>query len=537
MAVDEGDDDGRRPNVVLITLDQFRADHLGCAGHPHARTPSLDALAASGVRFTNHFANCTPCAPSRASLLTGLWQMNHRVTDNGAPLRDDLPMLPRLMRGAGYETALFGYSDTALDPATLDADDPRRCSYEQPMDGFDPTLVMDDRIIPWVEWLRDRGHELPDPSDNRSIYRPAEVDTPADRGATWAPTRYPAEHSEAAFLTDGVLRWLDDRDRTERPFFAHVSYLRPHPPYIAPEPYNDMFDPADMTEPVRAPTREQEAALHPFLTAALQLVPSPDDELDQRQLQATYLGMIAEVDHQVGVLLAGLEEMGHAEDTIVVLTSDHGEQLGDHWLVEKLGFFDQSFRIPLIIRVPGGVSNGGSGGSSGGASVAGREVDHFTENVDVMPTILDLCGVDRPDWADGGSLRPLLEPTAAEEDGERSWWRDAVHYEFDFRMPQATYVEDLMGLRQDQCTMVTIRDHAGKYVHMSGGLPPLFFDLEADPQELVDLAGAPGNEDRVLAYAQRLLTMRAEHVDPRYANTRATALGTVHRADPPREVR
>lgn len=535
LAEEEDRDPIRRPNVLLITLDQFRADHLACAGHPHAVTPSLDALAASGVRFTKHFANCTPCAPSRASLLTGLWQMNHRVTDNGAPLRDDLPMLPRSMRDAGYEAALFGYSDTALDPTTLAADDPRRCSYEQPMDGFDPVLIVDDRVVPWVEWLADLGYELPDPDDTRSIYRPAEVDTPPDRGATWAPTRYAAEHSEAAFLTTGVLDWLRSRagghpaihtDPTgdaDRPFFAHVSYLRPHPPYIAPEPFNDMFDPADMVEPVRAPTRHQEAELHPFLAAALQIVPSPDNDLDQRQLQATYLGMIAEVDQQVGRLLDGLADLGLADDTIVVLTSDHGEQLGDHWLVEKLGFFDQSFRIPLIIRVPGNTSN------------AGCQVDEFTENVDIMPTILDLCGVDRPDWADGGSLRPLLESPGGDGVPGGGWWRDAVHYEYDFRMPQASFVEDLMGLRQDQCTMITIRDDSGKYVHSSGGLPPLFFDLVSDPGELVDLAGRPGNEARVLEYAQRLLTMRAEHVDPRYANTRATAMGTLHRADPARE--
>lgn len=517
---------GGPPNVLLITLDQFRADHLGCAGHPHASTPSLDGLAASGVRFENHYANCTPCAPSRASLLTGLWQMNHRVTDNGAPLRDDLPMLPRIMREAGYDAALFGYSDTALDPTTLGPDDPRRRSYEQPMDGFDPVLVVDDRIVPWVEWLVELGYELPDPDDNRSIYRPAEVETPPDRGATWAPTRYAAEHSEAAFLTAGVLEWLRTRgsERDDTPFFAHVSYLRPHPPYIAPAPYNDMFDPADMVDAVRAPTREQEAELHPFLAAALQIVPSPDDELDQRQLRATYLGMIAEVDHQVGVLLDGLAELGLADDTIVVLTSDHGEQLGDHWLVEKLGFFDQSFRIPLIIRVPEGVADNGP-------PAAGRVVEEFTENVDIMPTILDLCGLERPAWADGGSLRPLLGSTVP----QGPWWRDAVHYEYDFRMPQTTLVEDLMGLRQDQCTMVTIRDHAGKYVHSSGGMPPIFFDLGSDPHELVNRADEAGYESTVLRYAQRLLTLRNEHVDPRYANTRATGIGTVHRADPPRE--
>ena len=119
-----------RPNLLLVTLDQFRADCLGVAGHPMVPTPNLDRLAAQGVRFTHHVSNCAPCSPGRASLLTGLWQMNHRVTSNGAPLADDLPMLPRILRDGGYDPTLFGYSDTALDPATLDPDDPRRRSYE-----------------------------------------------------------------------------------------------------------------------------------------------------------------------------------------------------------------------------------------------------------------------------------------------------------------------------------------------------------------------------------------------------------------------
>lgn len=510
----------RRPNVLLITLDQFRADHLGCAGeHPLASTPALDQLASEGVRFSNHFANCTPCAPSRASLLTGLWQMNHRVTDNGAPVRDDLPMLPRAMHAAGYQPALFGYSDTALDPALLDDDDSRRTSYEEPMDGFDPVLILDDQIVPWVDWLVDQGYELPNPNDNRSVYEPADVPTPSGRGATWRPARYSAEHSESAFMAERVLDWIREPERSETPWFAHVSFLRPHPPYLAPAPYNDMFDPADVPPPVRSSDPQTEAELHPFLGVALSIIGSPADELDQRQLQATYLGMVAEVDHHVGSLIDGLDAAGFTDDTIVIVTSDHGEQLGDHWLVEKLGFFDQSFRIPLIVRYPALVDS------------PGRVVDAMTENVDIMPTILDLCGAQRPDWADGASLRGLLAGSTTASD----WLRDAVHFEYDFRMPQNNLVEESFGIRQDQCSFATLRDSAGKYVHFSGGLPPLFFDLAEDPGETTNLAGSPERASDVLAYAQRLLTMRSEHLDPRYANTRATAGGTLHRSDPPRE--
>ncbi|MEZ5310279.1 MAG: alkaline phosphatase family protein [Microthrixaceae bacterium] len=509
---------GVRPNVLFITLDQFRADHLGASGHPHAVTPNLDRLASQGVRFASHFANCAPCAPSRASLLTGLWQMNHRVTDNGAPVRDDLPMLPRKMREAGYDPVLFGYTDTALDPADLAEDDPRRTSYEQPMDGFDPVLLLDDQIQEWVDWLEGLGYELPVPGNNRSIYQPADVETPAGRGSTWAPTRYAAEHSESAFLTGRVIEWLSEPSRKDEPWFAHVSYLRPHPPFIAPAPYNDMFDPANMVEPVRAESREAEAALHPFVAAASALVPAPAQDLDQRQLQATYLGMIAEVDHQLGTLIDHLDELGHSENTVVIVTSDHGEQLGDHWLIQKLGFFDQSFRIPLIIRFPGLVDE------------PGRSFDAFTENVDVMPTILDLCGLEPSEWADGASLRSALESSDAED----GWWRSAVHFEYDFRMPTNSLIEGLFGLRQDECTIATIRDHDGKYVHFGSDFPSLFFDLRTDPGESVNLADDPEHTPRVLSYAQRLLNLRLQHTDPRYANTRATVDGTALRADPPR---
>jgi arylsulfatase A-like enzyme len=512
------DDEPRRPNVLLVTLDQFRADCLGAAGHPLVRTPSLDRLAEQGVRFANHYSNCAPCAPARASLLTGLWQSNHRVTGNGAPLADDLPMLPRRLRGLGYEPTLFGYSDTALDPDTLAPDDPRRTSYEEPMDGFDVGLLLDDDIGPWIDWLAEQG--VPVPDEHRRIYEPADVEIPAGRGATWRPAVYSAEQTESAFMTTTVLDWLGRRDE-DRPWCAHVSYLRPHPPYLAPAPYHDLFDPADVPAPVRRASAEDEAALHPFLTGALGVVPSPPDELDQRQLQATYYGMIAEVDAQLGRLLDGLDRLGMADDTVVVVTSDHGEQLGDHWLIEKLGFFEQSYRIPLIIRWPG----------MGGA--AGRVVEAFTENVDIMPTVLDLVGGRLPEFADGASLRPFL-------DGDLSgWaapegWRTAVRHEFDFRDPTSDVIERFYGLRMDQCAISVIRDRTTKYVHFCGDLPPLLFDLADDPGELVDRHGDPAYATRELELAGRLLRMHLEHTDPRLANTRATPNGTVYRADPPR---
>ncbi len=507
----------RRPNILLITLDQFRADCLGVAGHPVVRTPNLDRLAAQGVRFTNHFSNCAPCAPARASLLTGLWQMNHRVTSNGAPLADHLPMLPRLLREHGYDPTLFGYSDTALDPATLAEDDPRRTSYEQPMPGFREGVLLDDDISAWIDWLEEQGYERP--AAHRDIYEPADVPIPEGRGATWRPARYAAEHSESAFMTTKVLEWIDGTAAHTAPWCAHVSYLRPHPPYLAPAPYHDMFDPADVDEPVRRSSPRDEAAAHPFLAGALSVVPSPLDDLDQRQLRATYYGMIAEVDAQLGRLLDGLDERGLTDDTLVVVTSDHGEQLGDHWLIEKLGFFDQSYRIPLIVRWPAAVTD------------PGRTVDAFTENVDLTPTLLDLVGAQTPEFCDGASLAPfLVDDEPAPPDG----WRDAVHLEFDFRDPTSDLIETVFGLRQDQCAISVLRDDRTKYVQFCADWPPLLYDLVDDPGELHDVAGDPERLPQLFDSARRLLALRMEHTDPRLANTRATPAGTVTRRDPPR---
>lgn len=519
-----------QPNVLLVTLDQFRADCLGVAGHPLVQTPTLDRLAADGVRFTHHFASCAPCAPARASLLTGLWQMNHRVTDNGAPLADHLPTLPGAMRGLGYRPALFGYTDTTLDPAGLAPSAPELRFWEQPMRGFDPVVHLDDFIGPWLEWLEEEGFEVPAPNRFFDIYDRIDVPVPTGRGGTWAPPVYDAEHTESAFLTRETLAWLERTLDTDggasdgRPWCAHVSYLRPHPPWVVPAPYNDMFDPADVPPPVRHPDPATEGAVHPFLAAALDVVPSPTDRLDQDQLRATYYGMIAEVDHQLGVLLDGIDALGQRDDTLVIVTSDHGEQLGDHWLVEKLGFFDESFRIPLLIRWPGMTGP------------AGRTVDAFTENVDIVPTILDVCGAEPPEFCDGASLRPFLDSRMHGTDAP-PWWRDAVHTEYDFRMPTTTLVEDVFGIRQDQCAIAVIRDRARKYVQFSGGLPPLFFDLEDDPGELHDLAGEPGAGAEMLPYVQGLLSLRMEHTDPRLANHRATPAGPVHRVDPPRPSR
>ena len=486
-----------QPNVLFVTVDQWRGDGLSAAGHPVVETPNLDRLGTSGVRFARHFAQAAPCGPSRASLYTGLYLMNHRSAINGTPLDARFTNVALEARALGYAPALFGYTDTSVDQRTVGPDDPRLRSYEGVLPGFDPACHLPEGDPqPWLAWLREEGYDVED--DWRALVdRPVEGYPGAEgRGATFAPTRYRAEHSQTAFLTDRLLEWIARQG--DAPWFAHVSYLRPHPPFLAPEPYHDRYDPADVPMPVRAPSRAAEARQHPLLGVMIDhpLLAAPDDERDLRQLRATYYGMMSEVDDQLGRVLDALDASGAAARTIVVLTSDHGEMLGDHYLLHKLGWFDASYHVPLLVRDPRPAFD----------VARGRVVDRFTENVDVTPTILDLLDADVPSQCDGRSLVPWLSGESPPD------WRDEVHFEFDFRDPDSDLLERALGITIEECSLAVLRDDHGKYVHFAG-LPPIFFDLDDDPDQTVNRADDRACAPRVLEYAQRMLSWRARHQD------------------------
>ena len=195
------------PNVLLITIDQWRADSLSCAGHPCAQTPNIDRLAARGVRFARHYAQAAPCGPSRASLLTGMYLHNHRSVGNGTPLDARFTNLALEMRTAGFEPTLFGYTDTTVDPRTVsDPNDWRLHTYEGVLEGFDVEVRLPEAAEAWIEWLRTKGYDVSD--DVWDVYRQRDLPEAADRGPTWAPVGYASEHTEAAFLVE---RFVDVR--------------------------------------------------------------------------------------------------------------------------------------------------------------------------------------------------------------------------------------------------------------------------------------------------------------------------------------
>jgi arylsulfatase A-like enzyme len=486
--------------VLFITADQFRGDCLGAAGHPVVRTPALDALAAGGVSFRRHFANAVPCAPSRASLYTGMYLMNHRGATNGTPLDARHDNVALMARRLGYQPALFGYTDTGIDPRTCEADDPRLFSYEGVLPGFEPVChLAEGAPDDWLAWLRKGGVDVPD--DWRSF-----ANEPAP-GTKWR-TQYSAEQSQTAYLTDRVLDYIDGRES----WFVHLSYLRPHPPYLAPAPYDTMYSPSDVPAPVRAPTMEAEGEQHPLLGVMLvhPMLSSPVDEQEQREFQATYYGMITEVDDQLARLFDAID----LDNTVVVFTSDHGELLGDHWLVQKIGWFDTAYHVPLIVRAPG---------------VDARVVDVMSEHVDVLPTIADLLGASVPTQCDGRSLMPWLRGETVHG------WRNEVRHEMDLRDPASTFLEEAFGVTLEECSLAVLRDDHGKYVQFAGHhvFPAIFFDLDDDPAQLVNRASDPAYAPKVLEYAQRMLAWRMRHAERTLTGMKLTGhAGLVERHAP-----
>ena len=216
-------------NVLFITADQWRGECLSALDHPVVRTPNLDALAADGVLFRRHFANAVPCGPSRASLHTGMYLQNHRRGTNGTPLDARHTNWAKEAASHGYDPVLFGYTDTSQDPRGLAADDPWLKTYEGPLPGIRPICLMGDVPKPWTDWLKAGGFEVP--AEIRLAYGNREPGPDYEDGAANPkPLKYPAEFDDTAFLVGKTIDYIKG---ASGPFIAHLSLLRPHPPFVA----------------------------------------------------------------------------------------------------------------------------------------------------------------------------------------------------------------------------------------------------------------------------------------------------------------
>jgi len=486
-------------NVLFITIDQWRADFLGAAGNDHIKTPHLDSLFEDAVIFKKHYTCSAPCGPSRATLHTGMYPSNHRSVRNGTPLNQSLTNIAWEARKAGLEPTLFGYTDTSADPRGRDPKDPIFNSYEGVLPGFTRGMVLPEHCGPWLSYLKEQGYEVR--KEGYDIYHPdPSYDLAEGEHITKAPAVFKSEHSETAWMTKKALDHMTLIP--EQDFFCHLAYLRPHPPFIATPEYHQMYMPDEMTKPVHFGDVEAVADGHPLMRYALDHVKESTfymsgkglvkdlSKKDVLQIRATYSALVSEVDHYVGSIIDTLKSTGQYDETLIVITSDHGEQLGDHHLFGKLGFYDQSFHIPLVIKLPK---------SMGG--VRGKTVEAFTESVDVMPTILDVLGQEIPRQCDGRSLLPWLRGETPTN------WRDAVTWLFDYRDIENSGPEAEFDLSHNECSLLVYRDDSFKYVHFAA-MPPLLFDLRNDPDETRNLAEEPDYQAVVLDYAQKMLSWR-----------------------------
>jgi arylsulfatase A-like enzyme len=491
-------------NVLFIVVDQWRGDTLPSLGQSGIRAPNLERLMRKGTTFTRHYCQAAPCGPARASLLTGTYQMTHRVVGNGTPLDAGLENLAGALRNAGYDPALTGYTSTTPDPRVVPPQDPCFESTGTILDGFTPIAPFSPGKRPYLAYLKTQGYALPG-SDALDTWL-AEPGWSGQRGPTYAPSRIAARHSDTAWFTDKALEYLDGA--ATQPWFLHLGYWRPHPPFTAPREYHDRYHPDDVPAPLDAGSAEEVAAQHPLANYFLRTQQQKSffrpggglvrdlSEQDFRQLRATYYGLIEEIDDHLGRIFAWLDAHDRWQDTLVIFTGDHGEQLGDRHLLGKLGHWDESYHVPLIVVDPDAAAD----------SLRGQRIDRFTESVDIFPTIMAWLEQPIPSQVDGRSLLPLVHDRCPDD------WRRDAHWEFDFRDVRNAKIETALDLDAHACALCVLRDEKWKYVYFNG-LPPLLFDLENDPNQRIDLASDPGYRHVRLEYAEKMLAWRLRHAN------------------------
>jgi arylsulfatase A-like enzyme len=333
-----------RKNVLWIMCDQLRYDYLGCTGHPALKTPNIDAMARRGVLFSNAYVQSPICGPSRMSFYTGRYMRSHGSHWNGWPLRVGEPTLGDHLKAIGVRNVLVGKTHMAPDleglkalgipPDSIIGVHVSQCGFEpyERDDGLHPTGRPQPR---YNSYLRERGYDAENPWEHWANSGEA-PDGALQNG--WLlvhadkTARVPDEHSETPYMTRRAIDFIGEAEQDGRPWCLHLSYIKPHWPYIAPEPYASMYGPGDMLPAIRSERERQNP--HPVFAAYMDMRYSKNMARDEARAKVipTYMGLITQIDDQMGVLMRFLEERGLTDTTMIVFTSDHGDYLGDHWM-------------------------------------------------------------------------------------------------------------------------------------------------------------------------------------------------------------
>jgi iduronate 2-sulfatase len=392
-----------KTNVLFLAADDLRPE-LGCYGHPLARTPNLDRLAARGVRFNRAYCQEAICSPSRASLMTGMRPDSLGVVENVTYFRDvkpDVVTLAQHFREHGYETVYMGKIYHG------------RMTDEEKSWSRKPTFGK--RYLPRPA----QGYQLP---ENRELLKSERARLTAKYGelAQWGLVH--ANVTECADVPDNAYQdgvtadaaVLTLREVKDKPFFLAAGFYKPHLPFIAPKKYWDMYEPADMIladnpfKPKDAPSIGLHASFELRTRGGVPKYGPIDDELSRHLLHA-YLSCTSYVDAQVGKILEELDRLGLRDNTVIIFWGDHGWHLGEYGIWGKATNYEIGTRVPLIISPPGGRP--------------GAESDALVELIDMYPTLCEMTGIPLPDHLEGSSFAPLVA------DPDRPW-KKAVFSQF-----------------------------------------------------------------------------------------------------------
>ena len=389
-----------KPNILFIFADQHRHNIMGCAGHPIAQTPHLDAIADEGVRFTKTWCQSPICQPSRASVITGRYPHELDVISNDGGFNPDWPTVMKQLQGAGYETATIGkthYHESYQPPKDGGKIDMRSqegfvqsFGWDYVLEEYDKYLHASSRLTtPYTEYLAQHGRL----DDYRAQIKSAFRLTPEHwRGQT---SVLPQELDLSSFLADQTDQWLRQRS-TDKPFMLKLAFVQPHVPLIADPVWSEYYANANIDVPPLDPPEATTPGWEKYL--AVLSNHSQTQMMDHEFVEAgirQYLGMVSLVDQKIGEVLATLKELGQLDNTWIVYTSDHGEMLGEHKLWAKMNFYNGAVQVPLIIRPPGGAP--------------ARTEDALVELTDVTATLADIGGAEPPEGCHGQSVLAAVE--------------------------------------------------------------------------------------------------------------------------------
>ncbi|NLF00480.1 MAG: sulfatase-like hydrolase/transferase [Anaerolineales bacterium] len=466
-----------RPNVIFLMTDALRATALGLYGNRDVRTPHLERMADEGCFFEWTYCPNPSCVPSRCAVLTGRYPHTCRSRVNFVLLQPEERTFPEDLRDAGYQVAHSGKN------------------HAYPYSGRNSL----NEVFDWVYEVSHTGPVAPNPDPEITAYkrflRRVFHDDVIHLGEPWYPATTPfrKEICSTYLTVDGALSYLSS---AREPFFLHCSIPEPHTPYTAPEPYASMYDPQAIELPdnfhddlTKKPTYQQ-------ITQVVQRMDT-EPEAHIREGLAMYYGMINFIDDQVGRLLDYLRTSGLAERTIVIFTTDHGEYVGEHGMISKANqLYDSLMRVPLIVWGPGHINGG-------------QRVDHLMEQIDLAPTILELCGVPIPHGMQARSFASLLR-------GEEYQPREVVFAESGME-GEPTNMETALELMEKQETLgwggrpyswrgrvKMLRTRRWKYCYYLDGQQELY-DMQEDPLEMTNLADRPEHQSMIHDFQRQLL--------------------------------